>query len=143
MRSIDSIGSLTLREITLVAGMRTLVVDLDSALTGGDRFVVRRLRGVSDGSNLTASGELESLSKRVAAALQSSSRIARKKAALGSSSGRVASAAPVRAAELEAMAGAELGGASTSLPCCPPALAVQPALSPYNSAIAAPRIALS
>jgi uncharacterized protein involved in outer membrane biogenesis len=62
--TIDSIGSLALREITLVAGSRTLVVDLDSALTGGDRFVVRQLRGVSDGSNLTASGELASLSKR-------------------------------------------------------------------------------
>jgi AsmA-like C-terminal region len=62
--TIDSIGSLTLRDITLVAGARTLVVDLDSALSGGDRFVVRRLRGVSEGSNLIASGELTSLAKR-------------------------------------------------------------------------------
>ncbi len=62
--TIDSIGSLALHEVTLVAGTRTLVVDLESALSGGDRFVVRQLRGVSEGSNLVASGELTSLAKR-------------------------------------------------------------------------------
>jgi uncharacterized protein involved in outer membrane biogenesis len=62
--TIESIGSLALDQITLVAGQRTLVVDLQSSLSGGDRFVVRRLHGVSEGSNFVAAGELTSLAKR-------------------------------------------------------------------------------
>ena len=43
--TIESIGSLALRDVTLVAGARTLLVDLDSSFTGGDRFVVSRHPG--------------------------------------------------------------------------------------------------
>jgi uncharacterized protein involved in outer membrane biogenesis len=62
--TIESIGTLALRDVTLVAGTRTLLVDLDSSLTGGDRFVVSRLHGRSEGSNLLASGELSSVARR-------------------------------------------------------------------------------
>jgi uncharacterized protein involved in outer membrane biogenesis len=62
--TIESIGSLALNQITLVAGQRTLLVDLQSSLSGGDRFAVSRLHGVSDGSNFVAAGELTSLAKR-------------------------------------------------------------------------------
>ncbi len=61
---IDSIGTLALRDVTLVAGHRTLLVDLDSSLTGGDRFVVSRLHGRSEGSELVASGALSSVARR-------------------------------------------------------------------------------
>ena len=61
---IVSIGTLALRDVTLVAGSRTLLVDLDSSLTGGDRFVVSRLHGQSEGSELMASGELSSVARR-------------------------------------------------------------------------------
>jgi uncharacterized protein involved in outer membrane biogenesis len=62
--TIESIGTLALRDVTLVAGARTLVVDLDSSLTDGDRFVVRRIHGRSEGSDLLASGELASVARR-------------------------------------------------------------------------------
>ena len=62
--TIDSIGTLALRDVTLVAGSRTLLVDLDASLTGGDRFVVRRLHGRSEGSDLAITGELSSVARR-------------------------------------------------------------------------------
>ena len=62
---IESIGNLALRDVTLVAGSRTLLANLDSSLTGGDRFVVSRLHGRSEGSELQASGELSSVAKRI------------------------------------------------------------------------------
>ena len=62
--TIDSIGALALRDVTLVAGSRTLLVDLDASLTGGDRFVVRRLHGRSEGSDLAITGELSSVARR-------------------------------------------------------------------------------
>ena len=61
---IESIGTFALRDVTLVAGSRTLLADLDSSLTGGDRFVVSRLHGRSDDSELQASGELSSVARR-------------------------------------------------------------------------------
>jgi uncharacterized protein involved in outer membrane biogenesis len=61
---IESIGTLTWRDVTLVAGARTLLVDLDSSFTAGDRFVVSRLHGRSEGSDLVASGELASVARR-------------------------------------------------------------------------------
>jgi len=65
--TIESIGRLALRDVTLVAGSRALLVDLDSSLTGGDRFVVSRLQGRSEGSDLLASGELTSVARRTGA----------------------------------------------------------------------------
>ena len=62
--TIESIGTLALRDVTLVAGSRTLLVDLDSSFTGGDRFVVRRIHGRSEGSDLVVSGELSSVARR-------------------------------------------------------------------------------
>ena len=61
---IESIGTFALRDVTLVAGSRTLLANLDSSLTGGDRFVVSRLHGRSDDSELQASGELSSVARR-------------------------------------------------------------------------------
>ena len=62
--TIESIGTLNWRDVTLVAGARTLLVDLDSSFTAGDRFVVSRLHGRSEGSDLVASGELASVARR-------------------------------------------------------------------------------
>jgi uncharacterized protein involved in outer membrane biogenesis len=62
--AIDSIGAITLRNLALVAGKHTLNVDMDSSLTGGDRFVIDRLQGRSDRSDFRASGEFSSVSKR-------------------------------------------------------------------------------
>jgi uncharacterized protein involved in outer membrane biogenesis len=62
--TIDSIGDLALRDVTLVAGTRTLRVDLDSSLTGGDTLVIRNLRGRADVSDLRATGELTSIARR-------------------------------------------------------------------------------
>ncbi len=62
--TIDSIGDLSLRDVTLVAGTRTLRVDLDSSLTGGDRLVITNLHGRADGSDLRAKGELSSIAQR-------------------------------------------------------------------------------
>jgi uncharacterized protein involved in outer membrane biogenesis len=64
--TIDSISTLALRDVVLVAGQRTLRVDMDSSLTGGDRFAITRLHGQSDASDLQAAGEFTSLSKRTA-----------------------------------------------------------------------------
>jgi uncharacterized protein involved in outer membrane biogenesis len=62
--TIDSIGTLALRDVTLVAGTRTLRVDLESSLAGGDRLVITDLRGRGDGSELRATGELTSIERR-------------------------------------------------------------------------------
>jgi uncharacterized protein involved in outer membrane biogenesis len=62
--TIDSIGDLALRDVTLVAGTRTLRVDLDSSLTGGDTLVITSLRGRADVSDLRAKGELTSIARR-------------------------------------------------------------------------------
>ena len=61
--TIDSIGAIVLRGVTLVAGSRELLVDLDSSLVG-DRFVVSRMHGRADGSELVVSGELSSVARR-------------------------------------------------------------------------------
>jgi uncharacterized protein involved in outer membrane biogenesis len=62
--TIDSIGALAIRNVTLVAGSRTLLADLDASLSGGDRFVIRELRGQSEGSDLVITGELSSVARR-------------------------------------------------------------------------------
>jgi uncharacterized protein involved in outer membrane biogenesis len=62
--TIESIGALALRDVTLVAGARTLLVDLDSSFTASDRFVVSRIHGRSEGSDVLASGELASVARR-------------------------------------------------------------------------------
>ena len=62
--TIESIGSIALNDVTLVAGARQLLVDLDSSLSGGDRFLVRRLHGRSERSDLVISGELSSVARR-------------------------------------------------------------------------------
>jgi len=62
--TIESIGTLALRDVTLVAGSRTLLVDLDSSFTAGHRFEVSRLHGRSVGSDLSASGALASVARR-------------------------------------------------------------------------------
>jgi uncharacterized protein involved in outer membrane biogenesis len=62
--AIDSIDSLVLREVTLLAGPRPLVVDLEGAFTAGDRFLLRRMHGRAEGSDLTISGEMSSLTRR-------------------------------------------------------------------------------
>jgi uncharacterized protein involved in outer membrane biogenesis len=76
--TIVSVTSISLREVTLVAGPHSLRVEMDSSMVGDDRFVVRRLharsevdvgvKGTKDDasalSEFTASGEVDSLSKR-------------------------------------------------------------------------------
>jgi uncharacterized protein involved in outer membrane biogenesis len=62
--TVDSISVIELRDVTLAAGDRTLLVDLDSSLTGGDRIVFNRVRGRSEGSDLEARGEVTSVAKR-------------------------------------------------------------------------------
>ena len=62
--TIESIGTIALRDVTLVAGARQLLVDLDSSLTGGDRFLVHRIHGRSDGSDLVIAGALSSVAGR-------------------------------------------------------------------------------
>jgi hypothetical protein len=62
--TVVSIGSIAMREVTLVAGSHTLLVDMDSALTGSDLFSIRQLRAKSDRSDFSASGEITSIAKR-------------------------------------------------------------------------------
>jgi uncharacterized protein involved in outer membrane biogenesis len=62
--TIDSISSIAFRGVTLVAGSHTLLVDMDSALAAGDRFIVSRLQGTSGHSAFRASGEIGSLAAR-------------------------------------------------------------------------------
>jgi uncharacterized protein involved in outer membrane biogenesis len=62
--TIDSISALALRDVVLVAGNRTLRVDMDSSLTDGDRLVITRMDGQSDISDFRSSGELTSIEKR-------------------------------------------------------------------------------
>jgi uncharacterized protein involved in outer membrane biogenesis len=61
---IESIGSLALGDVTLVAGSRTLLVDLESSFTGGDRLVINRMHGHAEGTDLVATGELTSIARR-------------------------------------------------------------------------------
>ncbi|HSC26629.1 MAG TPA: AsmA-like C-terminal region-containing protein [Vicinamibacterales bacterium] len=65
--TVVSIRRLALRDVELVSGSRSLLVDLDSTLTERDRLEVTRLRGRSEGSDLTATGTISSLSRRTAA----------------------------------------------------------------------------
>jgi uncharacterized protein involved in outer membrane biogenesis len=62
--TIESIDSLVLRDVTLLAGSRPLIVDLEGAFTAGDRFLLRQMHGRGDGSDLTISGEMSSLARR-------------------------------------------------------------------------------
>jgi hypothetical protein len=76
--TIVSITSISLRDVTLLAGPHSLRVEMDSSMIGADRFAVRRLHARSEldtGSNrtntetapsseFTASGEVDSLTKR-------------------------------------------------------------------------------
>ena len=61
--TIASIGSIVVSEVSLVAGQRTLLVDLRASLEG-DRFVIHDMRGRSPETTFTASGEVTSLAKR-------------------------------------------------------------------------------
>ena len=75
--TIVSITSISLRDVTLVAGPHSLRVEMDSSMIGSDRFVVRRLQARSEidtgakqtsaesspSSEFTASGEVDSLTK--------------------------------------------------------------------------------
>jgi len=65
--TVDSISALGLREVTLVAGKHSLLVDLDSSLIGGDRFVVSQMHGQSAFSNFWTSGEFTSMAHRTGA----------------------------------------------------------------------------
>ena len=62
--TVDSVRTIALRDVTLMAGDRALLVNLDGSFTGGDRLVIREMRGASDASTFTASGELASVAKR-------------------------------------------------------------------------------
>ena len=62
--AIDSIDSLVLRNVTLLAGPHPLAVDLEGAFTAGDRFRLRRMHGRGNGSDVTISGEMSSLTRR-------------------------------------------------------------------------------
>ncbi len=61
---VDSINQIATRDVTFTAGPRTLRVEMDAALSGGDRFVIRQLSAQSEGSSLTATGELSSIASR-------------------------------------------------------------------------------
>jgi AsmA-like C-terminal region len=60
--SIVSIRALSFRQVELVAGRRSLVVDLESALDG-DRLDVSHLSAQSEGTKLEAHGTLTSIAK--------------------------------------------------------------------------------
>jgi hypothetical protein len=64
--TIDSIGEIAVRDVTLIAGPRKLLVDMDSSLIG-DRFLLRRSSAASDVSNFIASGEITSIAKQTGA----------------------------------------------------------------------------
>jgi hypothetical protein len=61
--TIVSIRTLAFRHVELVAGPRSLIVDLESALDG-DRLEVGRLVAQSEGTRLEARGGLTSIAKR-------------------------------------------------------------------------------
>jgi uncharacterized protein involved in outer membrane biogenesis len=61
--TIVSIRTLAFRHVELVAGTRSLTVDLESALDG-DRLEVGRLAAQSEGTRLEARGTLTSIAKR-------------------------------------------------------------------------------
>ena len=61
--TIASIGSIVVSDVSLVAGQRTLLVDLRASLEG-DRFIIQDMRGRSPETTFTASGEVTSLAKR-------------------------------------------------------------------------------
>jgi len=62
--SIVSVTALNLRDVELLAAGRTLRLDMDSALTASDRLAVTRFDARSETSDLSATGEFSSLSKR-------------------------------------------------------------------------------
>jgi uncharacterized protein involved in outer membrane biogenesis len=61
--TIASIGSIVVSDVSLVAGPRTLLVDLRASLDG-DRLVIQQMRGSSPDTTFTASGEVSSLARR-------------------------------------------------------------------------------
>jgi uncharacterized protein involved in outer membrane biogenesis len=61
--TVESIGTLRFRDVTLLAGAHRLQADLDSSLSG-DRLEVRRMNGRSEGSEFEASGEFTSIATR-------------------------------------------------------------------------------
>jgi hypothetical protein len=61
--TIASIGSIVVTDVALVAGKRTLLVDLRASLDG-DRFIIQSMRGRSPDTTFSASGEISSLAKR-------------------------------------------------------------------------------
>jgi uncharacterized protein involved in outer membrane biogenesis len=68
--AVESIESLSLRDVTLLAGNRAMLVDLDSSLATGDRFVISRMVARSgaqardSGFDFRASGEFTSIERR-------------------------------------------------------------------------------
>ncbi|HEY7497483.1 MAG TPA: AsmA-like C-terminal region-containing protein [Vicinamibacterales bacterium] len=62
--AIDAIGSIALRDVTLVAGKHTLLVNMSASFSGGDRLEIQTMRAESETSRFTASGALASVSKR-------------------------------------------------------------------------------
>jgi uncharacterized protein YhdP len=72
--TIVSIRALALRNVSLVVGSRTLIVDLQSSITG-DRLDVVRLTARSDGTLLQAQGALTSIAKRTGAFTATASRL--------------------------------------------------------------------
>lgn len=75
--TIESITAIALRDVTLVAGQHSLRVEMDSAMSGPDRLMVRRLQaesGSSSGVNAGAvhsrfavSGEIASIARLIGA----------------------------------------------------------------------------
>jgi uncharacterized protein involved in outer membrane biogenesis len=61
--TIQSVRTLAFRHVEIVAGERSVLVDLESSLAG-DRLEVTRLTASSDGTRLEAHGALESIARR-------------------------------------------------------------------------------
>ncbi len=61
--TIESIGALGLKDVTLIAGRHPIILQMDSSLPTGDRLVLTRMHGVSQGSDFDVSGELLSLAR--------------------------------------------------------------------------------
>jgi uncharacterized protein involved in outer membrane biogenesis len=61
--TIESVESIALGDVTLLAGRHAWLVDMESALTG-DKFAVRRLDARSDHSSFRVEGEMGSVAAR-------------------------------------------------------------------------------